>query len=197
MTTRNTTAHRAIVAWTCLAILSPGVAFTEDSKATTSAKPSAKSAAALVPDVSLNTQGELSGRLLTGERVPLKQAKVSLLKAGKVIATTATRDDGQYAFAKVAPGTYQVEVEKQLAVIRVWQAKTAPKSAIKSLDMAYAPNETVRAQFGYLDPVNTSLLLLGVTGVVLGAVAISEIKSLEDSIDKNNALNAIDSPQSP
>ncbi len=51
--------------------------------------------------------------------------------------------------------------------------------------MAYVPDkDVVRGQFGYLDPVNTSLILLGITGVVLGAVAVNEINDLQDDVDK-------------
>lgn len=181
MITRNTPARRAIVAWTCLAMLSPGLVLADAPVAKSPAQ-ARRTAAALVPDVALNTQGELTGQLLSGERKPLQKTKVSLVKDGKAVATTETREDGRYTFAGVAPGAYQVEVEKQLAAVRVWQAKSAPKSAIRSLDMAYAPNQTVRAQYGFLDPVNTSLLLLGVTGVVLGAVAVAEVNELEDDI---------------
>ena len=51
--------------------------------------------------------------------------------------------------------------------------------------MAYVPNkDVVRGQFGYLDPVNTSLILLGVAGVVLGGIAVREISDVHKEVKK-------------
>ena len=140
---------------------------------------------AIVPDVLLSKNGSLRGTLIDGTRQPLKKTTVALKRDGKLISSTTTNDQGEYSFAKLKSGPYQLEIEKQTVAIRVWSPVAAPSQSLKQLDMAYVPDpDVVRGQFGYLDPVNTSLLLLGITGVVLGGVAIAEINDLEDDIKK-------------
>lgn len=166
-----------------LGLVVPTTAFTEDR-----AQPTARAAAApkaISPDIALNADGSFRGSLIDGTKKPMANVTVTLKKDGQKVASVQTDAKGVYTFPNLAQGAYQLEVQKQLVPIRVWKAAVAPPKALKQLDMAYVPDkDVVRGQFGYLDPVNTSLILLGVAGVVLGAIAVSEINNLQDDVDK-------------
>lgn len=164
-----------------ITMMLPGVAWTEDAKAS---PPVAKAAKLIVPDVLLNSDGSFQGTLVDGAKNPITKTPVLLKKDGKVIATVVTNDKGVYTLPSLKPGAYQLEIMKQTVAVRLWKPAAAPPKAMKQLDMAYVPDaNVVRGQLGYLDPVETSLLILGVTGVVLGGVAIAELNGLEDDID--------------
>ncbi len=166
-----------------ISLLVPSMAWTEDGKPTVEA--AQKAAKVIVPDVVLGSDGTFKGTLIDGARKPLAKTKVILKKDGKLVTTVETNEKGVYTLPALKPGAYQIEIKEQTISVRVWKPAAAPPQSLKQLDMAYVPDaDVVRGQFGYLDPVNTSLLLLGVAGVVLGAVAVSEINSLQDDVKK-------------
>lgn len=165
-----------------ITLMLPGLAWTEDS---TASPPVAKAAKLIVPDVMLNSDGSFKGTLVDGAKNPLTKTPVMLKKDGKLITTVVTNEKGAYTLPSLKPGAYQLEILKQTVAVRLWKPAAAPPKAMKQLDMAYVPDASVvRGQLGYLDPVETSLLILGVTGVVLGGVAIAELNGLEDDIDQ-------------
>ena len=159
----------------------PTLAWTEDAKPTA---PIARVPQGIVPDVALTRDGSFRGTLVDGFRQPLAKTQVILKQDGQLVTTVQTNDKGEYTLPGLKSGAYQLVIKDQTVAVRLWKATAAPAKAMKQLDMAYAPDQVVRAQMGYLDPVNTSLLILGVTGVVLGAVAISELSELQDDVDK-------------
>ncbi len=172
------------LAWTAgMTLLVPSVAWTEEGKpaASTAAAP----AKSIIPDVALGSDGSFKGTLIDGARKPLRKTPVTLKQDGKLVVTVQTNDKGEYILPSLKPGAYQLTIKEQTIAIRVWKPAAAPAKALQQLDMAYVPDaDVVRGQFGYLDPVNTSLLLLGVTGVVLGSVAVAEINNLQDDVKK-------------
>ncbi len=164
-----------------ITLMLPGMAWTEE---TAAGRPVAKTAKLIVPDVVLNSEGSFQGTLVDGAKNPLVKTSVMLKQGGKLITTVETNDKGAYTLPGLKPGAYQLEILKQTVAVRLWKPAAAPPKAMKQLDMAYVPDaNVVRGQLGYLDPVETSLLILGVTGVVLGGVAIAELNSLEDDIN--------------
>jgi hypothetical protein len=166
-----------------LGLLVPTAAMAEEQLAP--AQRAAAAPKAISPDIALSTSGAFRGSLIDGSKKPMTNVTVTLKKDGRKVTSVQTDEKGIYTFPNLAQGAYQLEVEKQLVPIRVWKAAVAPPKALKQLDMAYVPDkDVVRGQFGYLDPVNTSLILLGITGVVLGAVAVNEINDLQDDVDK-------------
>lgn len=166
-----------------ISLLVPTMAWTKDGKP--AAASAQKATKAIVPDVALASDGSFKGTLIDGARKPLAKTKVILMKDGKLVTTVETNEKGEYTLPSLKPGAYQIEVKKQTIAVRLWKPAAAPPQSLKQLDMAYVPDaQVVRGQFGYLDPVNTSLLLLGVAGVVLGAVAVSEISNLQDDVKK-------------
>ncbi len=172
--------QRALALLAGITLTLPGLAWSEDAPAS---PPVAKAAKLIVPDVLLNSDGSFKGTLVDGAKNPLAKTSVILKKDGKLITTVETNEKGVYTLPGLKPGAYQLEIHQQTVAVRLWKPAAAPPKAMKQLDMAYVPDaNVVRGQLGYLDPVETSLLILGVTGVVLGGVAISELNQLEDDI---------------
>lgn len=168
-----------------LGLLVPTTVLSEERAPSDSKSSEAPKVRAISPDIVLTSEGAFRGSLIDGSKKPMTQVTVTLKKDGQKVASVETDAKGVYTFPNLAQGAYQLEVQKQLVPIRVWKAAVAPPKALKQLDMAYVPNQdVVRGQFGYLDPVNTSLILLGVAGVVLGGVAVSEIKNVKDEVKK-------------
>jgi len=167
-----------------ISLLAPATARTEEtSPNSAAAKATSATPKLIVPDVVLNSQGALRGSLIDGEKKPLTKTPVTLKQGGKLVATVETDAQGEYTLLGLKTGVYQLVVQEQTFAVRVWMPAAAPPKAMKQLNMAYITDqEVVRAQFGYLDPVNTSLLLLGVAGVIIGGVAISELENLQDDI---------------
>ena len=167
-----------------ISLLAPATVWTEEtSPAPASAKATNASPKLIVPDVVLSREGVLRGSLVDGKKQPLTKTPVKLTQAGKWVATVETNDKGEYTLPGLKTGAYLLEIQEQRFAIRVWRPAAAPPKAMQQLNMAYiSDKEVVRAQLGYLDPVNTSLLLLGVAGVIIGGVAISELEDLEDDI---------------
>lgn len=165
-----------------ITLMLPGVAWTEDSPAS---PPAAKAAKLIVPDVVLSSDGTFKGTLVDGARNPLTKTPVLLNKDGKLLKTVETNDKGVYTLPGLKPGAYQLEIHKQSVAVRLWKSTTAPPQAMKQLDMAYVPDASVvRGQLGYLDPVETTLLVLGVAGVVIGGVVIGKLNALEDDVQQ-------------
>lgn len=62
--------------------------------------------------ISTNGLGTISGRV-TGDLLPIKGAKLQLLKNDEVIATTETDADGHYSFTFLEPGYYDLKGTKE------------------------------------------------------------------------------------
>lgn len=167
-------------------LLIPTAAMTED-RTPVPAK-AAAAPKAISPDIAMTSEGEFRGSLIDGAKKPVTEIPVTILKNGQKVASVKTDKQGVFTFPNLSQGAYQLEVKGQRVPIRVWKAAAAPPKALKQLDMAYVPDrDVVRGQFGYLDPVNTSLILLGVAGVVLGAIAVSEINDVHDELKKQQS----------
>ncbi|UAA40529.1 hypothetical protein KIH87_09405 [Paraneptunicella aestuarii] len=69
---------------------------------------------------SVYLQGELGSRGVLG--VP-----VQLMKNDEVIATVSTESDGYYAFSKVAPGQYSLQVDPQYLQQKHWHVRSLPQ----------------------------------------------------------------------
>lgn len=176
--------QRSLALTAGISFLAPATAWTEETPKTSAVSPAAGTAPKLiVPDVALSSEGALRGSLIDVEKQPLTKTLVTLKQGGKLVATVKTNEQGEYTLPGLKTGVYQLVIQEQTFAIRVWRPAAAPPKALKQLNMAYiSDKEVVRAQLGYLDPVNTSLLLLGVAGVIIGGVAISELDDLQNDV---------------
>jgi hypothetical protein len=135
-------------------------------------------------DVALTADGALSGRVFNAQGKPLDGVVVSLQRRGDETARETTSDsEGRIKFTKVRGGLYQVRTPQSEGVYRLWPADAAPDQSMKTVVMS-GSGPVMRGQFGYLDPANTTAILLGVAGVTLSAITLSEVNDLRDDVDR-------------
>jgi len=132
-----------------------------------------KQKAPLTNDVSLTSAGTLKGKAITGQGEPLASAQVKVLKNNEVVASAITAKDGQFEVAGLSTGIYEVQAGQGKGTVRVWEKQVAPPTARQ--DILVVSGATARGQMGlFVDPMNTVTLGLAITGVTLGAIALSE-----------------------
>lgn len=139
-----------------------------------------------VRDVELAYGGLLIGRLSDTNGRPLPGAPVSLISAGKTLATTQTDGEGVFAVAKLRGGVHEIATAENVEVCRLWAHGTAPPGAPQSVEVV-ASGDLLRGQYGP-PPGNrfikkakiwaTNPFIVG--GVVAAAIAIPVALSDDD-----------------
>lgn len=135
-----------------------------------------------VTDVALSAQGMLEGRLVDGTGKVLDGAPITVWQGQQLIGKGTTDKDGGFRMAGLASGVYRFDAPGSSVTCRVWSASVAPPSARNSLLMV-GGDPAVRGQYGMLDPVTTTALLLGVAGVTLSAITLARVNDLNDKVD--------------
>ncbi len=139
--------------------------------------------AAPVSDITL-VGGQLNGRVVDAQGVSLNGAQVVIKQNGQEVARTNSDKNGQFSVNGLKGGVYQVSAGNSEGTYRVWTERTAPPSSKNGIVMVSSPS-IVRAQFGSMfNPVNTTAIILGTTGTVLGAVALNEANNNDNSAPK-------------
>jgi hypothetical protein len=82
-----------------------------------------------VADVRLDQHGALAGQLVDRQGAPVADSIVTLWSGGKVISRCATSSQGQFQFAGIRGGLYQVAAQNTGGVYRVWTNRTAPPAS--------------------------------------------------------------------
>ncbi|MEZ5940128.1 MAG: carboxypeptidase-like regulatory domain-containing protein [Planctomycetaceae bacterium] len=143
----------------------------------------------LTRDVALDASGVLNGQVVDSQGKPLDGAMVAVFQSEKQLKRVTSDETGRFQVAGLRNGLYTLEVAGNEYPVRLWNAQVAPPSAKAGATLVFG-EPSARGQFGFLDPVNTSLLLLGVTGVTLSAVSLNEVNQLDKRIDANrDAIN--------
>lgn len=144
-----------------------------------------------VQDVILSPNGSLQGRLLDPQGKALDGAQVSLVQGEERLATVLTDRQGTFTMQGVTSGFYRLETPGQAVACRVWTEQTAPPSAQQAVTMVKS-DSIVRGQYGVWTPGLVASLALGVTGVTLAGIAVSDINSVKSTVDK--ILDEVQSP---
>ncbi|MBL4884233.1 MAG: carboxypeptidase regulatory-like domain-containing protein [Planctomycetaceae bacterium] len=127
-----------------------------------------------IADVAL-TNNTLTGKVVNTQGKVLNGSVVKLSLGNKVVASTVSGKNGEFAVRNLSSGVYQVSTGQTQAVVRLWEGQAAPPSAKKNVLLV--SGSTVRAQFGGLgglDAMQIGTLGLAATGAVLGGIAISD-----------------------
>lgn len=133
-----------------------------------------------IADVQL-VGGQLKGHVVTGHGQSVEGTKVSVSRAGKVVASTVTDAQGEFAIAGLQTGVYQISSVEKSANIRVWEAKVAPQTAKQGVLMVQG--DVVRGQLGGLSMMNLAIITTSITGLTVGVIAIDKANDNEDAID--------------
>ena len=148
------------------------------------AAPGARNAAQII-DVSLSQTGHLEGQYVNQQGRAVDGARVVVWKGQEKRAQAVTARDGRFTIAGLTNGVYRIESPGQVVLCRVWPSQAAPPSAKTAVVMVSRGGAT-RGQLGYLDPINTSTLILGIAGVTLGAIAVSDLNDLDGQVKSLN-----------
>jgi hypothetical protein len=138
-------------------------------------------------DVAMSGEGSSEGVLVDEQGNPIDAAIIAMYRGEEMVAEMTTDAEGRFGSSSLPAGVYRVVSPQGEATFRLWSHDAAPPTAITTAVLVNSSG-VARAQLGILDPVGTSLILLGVTSVVLAAVTLGEVDSLEDDIDDINDL---------
>lgn len=108
-----------------------------------------------IVDVTLQEGGVLLGTLVDPQHRPIGGAKVTLRRDGAEVGSTETAQNGQFQFAQLTGGLYQVETPHGSGLFRLWAPNTAPPHARPGILMIASP-DVVRGQGpvpGYAPPI--------------------------------------------
>lgn len=172
------------VALASLGILCPQISY----GAKGDARPAASNRAP-VRDIALAPNGQLRGHVIDAQGNGLAGQSVWLLNAERVLGETKTDAQGQFQFANVNGGMYEVRTREGQSFYRAWTPNTAPPAATKNA--LVVESKVARGQMGG-GPIMRTLgnpWVLG--GIVAAAIAIP--LALDDD-DNNQSVNVADPP---
>lgn len=138
-----------------------------------------------IPDVSLAAGGVFSGRVVDHSGTPLEGAEVVVKQGKQEVARTVTDKNGLFTVKEMKGGVYQVSSGNTDGVFRVWTEKTAPPVA-KGQALLVMGENGARGQFGAIDPTIVVLTAGVIAAVVLSAIAVDKINSVDDKVSQSN-----------
>lgn len=127
---------------------------------------SAKKTATVV-DVALDGD-MLRGQVVNGNGVVQPNMPIAIYQGKERIATTTTREDGEFAVSGLKGGMYVVATKDAAGIVRAWTANAAPPSAAKGV-LLVPGDQVSRAQLnGFMDRWGTGVIIIGAfVGTVL------------------------------
>jgi hypothetical protein len=137
-----------------------------------------------IPDVSLTAGGVFSGRVIDHAMNPLEGAEVVVKQGKNEIARTVTDSKGQFTVQNMKGGVYQVTSGNTDGVFRVWTERTAPPVAKQQQALLVLGENGARGQFGAIDPTIVLLTAGVIAAVVLSAIAVDKINSVQNCCNK-------------
>jgi hypothetical protein len=141
----------------------------------------AKADARLAADVVMQ-DGAFAGRVVDRQGTPQKGRDVIVKQGDKEIARAKTDDKGVFSVRHLRPGTYTATAENTVGNFRVWSEKTAPPVA-KGHALLVLGENGARGQFGAVDPTLVLLTAGVIAAVIISAITLDKVNSLEDKID--------------
>jgi len=144
-------------------------------------------------DVALSATGQLMGRHVDTQGVGIAGARVSLDQGESRVAMATTGDDGTYHIETVAPGVYQLAVEGQAQMVRIWDPQSRPPAARK-LMTTVRQGPVVRGQD--TTPLVAQIgLAIGIGGAVAAGIAIAQSRDAQQENDRlRDELRKVSSP---
>lgn len=131
--------------WAAAALAAASMVVPQSLWAADPVPPRAASPAATVDLVA--DDGQLRGRLINAQGVPLADEVVTVYCAGKAVARVRTDAEGRFAVRDIDAGVYQLATARGAAQVRMWADGTEPPSARRQILLVNAPR-TVRGQIG-------------------------------------------------
>jgi hypothetical protein len=134
------------------------------------APPPAKAASgpATFHDVRLSPRGDLAGQLLDAAGRPLAAHPIVLVQGAQVLGRTRTDAAGQFVFAQLRGGVYQITNGTVGVACRTWTHQAAPPAAQDRVQLV-ADAQVVRGQRP-ISEIFTNPLVIGL--IIAAAIAI-------------------------
>jgi hypothetical protein len=82
-----------------------------------------------VTDIALNNGGKLEGQVVNRQNIGQPGVTVTIRSQDRVLSTTTTDANGQFAYQNVPSGVYHLVAAQNDNVVRLWAPQTAPPSA--------------------------------------------------------------------
>jgi hypothetical protein len=151
--------------------------------------------ATIAADVAKLADGQFAGRVVDHSGAVVENAEVVIRQGQTEVARTRTDQEGLYSVPNLKPGTYQVSSGTTEGLFRVWGEQSAPPSARKNALIVLGHNGA-RGQysncdecppggwcgFRSIDPTIALLTAGVVAAVVLSALTLSKVNSLESKL---------------
>ena len=144
-------------------------------------------------DVALSPSGSLAGQHLDQQGIGVADAKIILAQGESITAEAITSADGTYHIASLRPGVYQLTINGQSQLVRIWDTQSSPPAARESLTTVQR-GPVVRGQYG--TPLVAQIgLAIGIGAAVAAAIAISESRDAQQENDSlRDELRKVSSP---
>lgn len=153
--------QRVLLSWACAGLVLPGATLRgQEPRPVAEGRPAAEVATETavsplvaealrsldVQDIAQDSAGRLRGHVLDLEARPVGGVDVVAVRDGEIAARTMTDEWGQFAFAELRPGSYQLVAAGGQQLCRVWTHDAAPPVAREAV-LIVAGGEVIRAQF--------------------------------------------------
>lgn len=141
----------------------------------------------VVADLALQKGGVLSGQVVSGQGSAVANAEVSVLLRGKSIVSGQTSAGGEFHFAGLRPGVYDVVTPGGHQQYRVWAPGTAPPNAVPVARIVDGSSQTQLVQYwgppAYRPRGRGGPSMAPLIGVGLAAAAIGGIVAIIEDDD--------------
>jgi hypothetical protein len=132
-------------------------------------------------DVALSNSGTLQGAVVNPDGVPQVGLVVSLVRSGKVVASTKSGEHGLFRFEQMKSGLYECHTKSGACLCRIWTRQGAPPVAAPS--MLIVDGFTVeRGQQPIREMLCSDPILMGTIVAAAVAIPIAVHKSRDDAI---------------
>lgn len=133
----------------------------------------------VIQDVRLAGKGRLNLTIVGPFGVPQAGQRIEILYNGHPVARADTSRDGTISVTGLRPGVHQLVTKHHSVAYRLWDAGTAPPSALQQPAIVLQ-QATVRGQYGGT-MMAPAVLAAGVTATALAVVLVGKNKSSSNS----------------
>lgn len=172
--------HFLIVGLTFSLLCQPALASLPDEAAPASSD-TTRAVQSAIQDIALRDGGLLITRVVDLQGQPVVGELVTVSFQGQVVASSTSDDDGLVAIRGLRAGPHKVETSTTVMACRLWEAETAPPSAL-TLPAIVADAEVIRGQFGGFNLPQVVVLGTAIAAILIAVDAENDNEDLEDRV---------------
>lgn len=142
-----------------------------------------------ITDVVLDSQGSLTGTIVSRNGLPVAGKAVTVSQGRKTLGSTKTSGKGQFQVSGLRPGVYQITAGDETSVVRAWTPEAAPPKARK-MALLVQGQPVVRGQLEMagMGPglATGATLAVGAATIGIGVANGEEIDDTQTEISRLN-----------